>query len=138
MARRPAKKKDGVEIVHVKARRLITLAEDHGIWSGNGNLLAVGPAEHWEDALVRLRPPSSADEVRIESVRKLALMAGASRVKIEARRKAVVPNKSHVKVVDRKKSSARAVVLALVDESNSADKIVLSEIVERVMSEEGL
>lgn len=125
----------------VPARRLVTLEPLHGIWQTMKGkktvLLAIGPKEDWAGAIVRLRPPPDVEEGRIEEVKAALLAAGAARIKLEVRRGATLPTEA----VDKgkaTKSSAREVVLQLVAEANSKDPVGLSEIVERVMAEEGL
>ena len=125
----------------VPARRLVTLDSLHGIWQTMKGkktvLLVIGPKEDWLGAIVRLRPPPDVEEGRIEEVKAALVAAGASRIKLEVRRGATLPTEA----IDKGKptrSSAREVVLQLVSEANSQDPAALSEIVERVMAEEGL
>lgn len=130
------KRSDGVEVVPVFARQLMTFDENNPVWK-TSTLSAVGAG--WSGAIVRLRPPADVEDGRVEQVKKAFVEAGAARVKIEARRKVVVPRRSHEKApVERKRSTAREVVMVLVKESNTEDREALLEIVERTMSEENL
>lgn len=89
-------------------------------------------------AIVRLRPAEGVTEEQVEAVRARWVGMAAVRVFVEPRRKpAVVPNDIHAKRRNAR-SSARAVVLEMVAESNSSDPAALAEIVERILSEENL
>lgn len=142
MARKPKKvtpESAGVKVsrVAVSARRLVTLDEGHGIWTGKKNVLAFGPKEFWDGAIVRLRPPTEVEDGRVEDVKKALAAAGVARIKLEVRKGVVLPTEALEKAKPAR-CTAREVVLLLVAESNSVDAPALMEICERVMSAEGL
>lgn len=122
-------------LVHiVPVRNLVTFAVDHPIWTTDGKRL---PAGTWAGAIVRLRPPSDVRDGLVEEVRAALAAAGVSRIKLEVRRGAVLPTEA----VDKgtaTRSSAREVVLRLVEEANSKDPAALLAVVEKTMAEEGL
>ena len=70
-------------------------------------------------------------------MKKALAEAGVVRIKLEVRTGAILPREA-IEKAKPARSSAREVVLLLVAESNSADVDALREVVERVMSEEGL
>lgn len=127
---------DSISIVGVKvsARKLITLDEDCSIWKGKAVKLY---AEEWVNSIVRLRPPTDATLERIELVKDALGNAGVARIKLEQRRGVVIPNEA-IQKAKPTRCSAREVVVQIVSEANSSNQARLLEIVERVMSEEGL
>jgi len=122
--------------VAVPSRNLVTLDSDHAIWR-SADPGAYAGAPNWPGAIVRLRPPSDVRDGLVEEVRAALAAAGVSRIKLEVRRGAVLPTEA----VDKgtaTRSSAREVVLRLVEEANSKDPAALLAVVEKTMAEEGL
>lgn len=127
---------DGVRAIEVpKARRLVTIPPDHPVWEP-GDITITFPKIQAGD-IVRIRPPASAPDEVIAGMRELCALRGAERV-------FVLPKPKSEVIPDRKKAAkvtavgARAAVMGLVVESNSADREALAKLCDRVMSEENL
>lgn len=83
-----------------------------------------------------LRPPEQATEERVEEIR-AALESGGVRVRVEAPRKSSPVGKGEARE-RRAGEPHRAVVMRLVEESRSADKDALREVVVELLDEAGV
>ncbi len=124
-----------VEVVRAEgAARFVTFDEG---WKWAEEMEPPPMEDGHSPLFVRLRPPSSVEESRVERVRKHLVSAGCSVVVERARRGAVVSASAEVSS-ERPHARVREVVLALVEESRSADKEKLRAMVEATMSQEGV
>lgn len=118
--------------VDVPSRGLITVGPDHPVWSGGWP-----EGDRWDGAIVRIRPPDDVDAGLLEKVRQAFVTAGATRVRVERRRSAPLPEAVHERRA-APSATARQVVEELVDALDDPDKNLVRFACARLMDEEGL
>jgi hypothetical protein len=128
----PMRTEPGFRSVPVRgARELVTVGPEHPWWRDDG----ITVPTDWKGAIVRLRPPEDADDVRVDGVVAFLTAAGASAVRLERRRgkkvvDAPVERKPHAR--------ARDVVLSLTQQANVRDRERFAAFVDGVMGRAGL
>lgn len=128
---KPAANRFAVVAVPRKARRLLTIAPNHPVWTDRYD-------SEWDadGAIVRVQPPADADDVRIETLVAALHKADAHvRVMPRARGAAVVVPERRA---SKQARTVREVVTAMVTECNSGDRVALSALVAETMVKEGL
>lgn len=118
------------------ARGLLTVGPDSQVWEGT---LPTLPAKlDVKGFIVRVRPPATAEDSRIEAVKKFLIGQGAVKVFAEPKpRGEVLPSKS-IGWDEGEPSGPREMVKLLIANANTQDRIALAAAAEQVMAEEGL
>jgi hypothetical protein len=116
------------------ARALLTVEQESALWDPDRRCAVSVP----RGAIVRLRPPATATDDDVARVRDCYEKLGAERVSVLPRPKAEVVPARVAREAPARAESARAAVLALVEEANTKDRATLRSLCEMVMAEVGL